>query len=91
MAVSAGLTTTTRATCGPQNPLDLPPRPGHLERHSVRRRQALREQLERLRRRRDPTGRAQITVLDDSDLTEIAVHIQADRSPDRTHLALLHA
>ena len=42
---------------------------------SVRRAQALREQLEPLRRRLYPTRRAHRAVLRDRDLAEIAVHV----------------
>jgi hypothetical protein len=42
-----------------------------------------------LRRRLDPTRRAQLTSLHDRDLTKIQVHVQSDRSPDHRHLVLL--
>jgi hypothetical protein len=54
---------------------DLPRAPRHLQSHPIARRQTLREQLKPLRRRRDPTGRAQRAALNDRDLTEIAVHV----------------
>ena len=47
------------------------------------------EQLQLLGRRIDPARRAHLTVLGDRDLTEIAMHIQPDRSTDRSHLVLL--
>src|ERR1019366_8614879 len=51
----------------------------------IRRQQALRQHLQRLRRRRNPTRRAHLPVLADSDLTEIQVHVQPNRSTDRLH------
>src|SRR5215207_7094565 len=69
-----------------EDPRDLPRAPRHLECHPVRRRQALREQLHLLRRRRDPTSAANRAALDERDLAEIAAHVQPDRSSDRSHL-----
>jgi hypothetical protein len=57
----------------------------HLQRHPVARVQTLREQLKRLRCRRDPPGRAQPALRDDRHLAEIAMHVQRYRS----HLVLL--
>src|SRR5215218_8620864 len=74
-----------------EDPRDLPRAPRHLQRHPIARRKTRREQLKPLRRRRDPTSRAQRAALDDRDLAEIAVHVQADRSPHRSHLALLYS
>src|SRR5258706_2051768 len=64
---------------------DLPGVAGHLERDVVVRPEALREQLERLRCRLDPAGRAHFTVLDQGDLAEVAVDVQ----PNCSHLILL--
>jgi hypothetical protein len=57
------------------DPGDLPGVAGHLERHPIVRAQALREQLEPLRRRLDPPRRAHHPRLADRDLTEIAMHV----------------
>src|SRR3954464_8811432 len=45
--------------------------------------QALREQLDHLRARRDPPRGSHLAPLGDRDLTEVTVHIQ----PDRSHFA----
>jgi hypothetical protein len=58
-----------------EDPRDLPRVAGHLKRHPIIRAQALREQLEPLRRRLDPTRRTHSTVLRDRDLAEIEVHV----------------
>ena len=66
-----------------EDPRDLPalPSTSNATRSSA---QALRKQLQPLRRGRDPTGRTHATVLDDRDLAEIQVHIQPDRPPHRS-------
>jgi hypothetical protein len=58
----------TLLVVSPQDARDLPRAPVTGESHSFRRRQALREQLERLRRHRDPTGGEKRAALDDRDL-----------------------
>jgi hypothetical protein len=73
----------------PQDPRDLPRGAGHLQRHPVARAQARREQLQRLGCRSDPPRGSHLPGLPDSDLTEIAVHIQPDRSTNRTHFVRL--
>ena len=67
---------------------DLPGAAGDLHRHPVRRLQARRQRLERLRRHRHPTRRAHHPVLADRDLTEITVQVQADRPTDPSHQRL---
>ena len=52
----------------PSGAADVADRRQQARRHPVGRRQALREQLERLRRRRDPTGGAKRAALDERDL-----------------------
>ena len=58
-----------------KDPRDLPRVAGHLKRDPIIGARALREQLEPLRPRLDPTGRAHRTVLRDRDLTEIQMHV----------------
>jgi hypothetical protein len=48
---------------------------GRLENHPIIRRDALREQLQLLRRRRDPSGRARSAAVSDRDLAEVAIHV----------------
>jgi hypothetical protein len=62
------------------DPRDLPRIAGHLKRDPVTRIEALREELERLRARRDPPARTQPAVGDDRHLAEVAVDIQRYRS-----------
>jgi hypothetical protein len=57
---------------------DLPRVAGHLERHPIAAVEALGEQLEPLGRRLDPPGRAQLALLCDRHLTEIAVDVESD-------------
>ena len=66
-----------------EDPRDRQRVAGRLQHHPVRRRQAPREQLQLLRRRRDPPGRARPAALADRDLAEVAMHIQPDRSAHR--------
>jgi len=54
-----------------------------LERNNISRRQAAREQLQRLNPRRDPPGRSHLSILRDRDFAEVAVYIQ----PKRAHAA----
>ena len=72
-----------------EDPRDLPRAPGHLQRHPILPAKTRGEQLKPLRRRLDATRRAHHTSLRDRDLAEIAMHIQPDRSADRSHLVLL--
>ena len=72
-----------------QDPRDLPGAPGHLQSDPIIRAQALRKQLQLLRRSLDPARRAHSPRLDDRDLAELQVHVQPDRSPERLHLVLL--
>ena len=65
------------------DPRDLPRVAGHLQRHPIARAEALREQLQRLRRRLDPARRADLAGLDDRDLAEVAMHVQPDRPHHR--------
>ena len=59
-----------------QDPRDLPRVAGHLEHHPIACAEALREQLERRRRRLDPARRTDLARLGDRDLAEIAVDVQ---------------
>jgi len=61
------------------DPRDLPRVPGHLKRDPILRAQAGGEQLQPLRRGRDPSARAKLTILDERDLTEIEMNVQRDR------------
>lgn len=63
-----------------EDPGDLPAAARHLQRHPVRRHQALRQSGDPVRRARDPTSRAHHPVLTNRDLTELPVHIQTDRA-----------
>jgi hypothetical protein len=82
MPVSSGETTTTLLARGLEDPGDLPAAARHLQRHPIRWQQALRQRLDPLQRARHPARRADIAVLADRDLAEVAVHIQAN-SHDR--------
>jgi hypothetical protein len=59
-----------------QDPRDLPRVARHLQRDTIVRIQALREQLERLRPGLDPPSRAQPALGDDRHLAEVAMDIQ---------------
>ena len=63
-----------------EDPRDLPRVTGHLERHLVIGCEALGEQLQVLRRARDTPPLAATAAIEDRDLAEVAMHIQADRS-----------
>ena len=63
-----------------EQPRDLPTRTRHLQRHPVGRQQTLGQQPQALRCARHPPRGADLPVLADRDHTEIAVHIQADRT-----------
>ena len=65
-----------------EDPRDLPAAARHLQRHPIRRHQALRQHLQPLRRARHPTAGADLAVLTDRDHAEVTVNIQADRSTD---------
>ena len=65
---------------GLEQPRDLPAAARHLQRDPVRRQQALRQRRETIRRARHATDGADLPVLANRDHTEIAVHIQADRT-----------
>jgi hypothetical protein len=69
----------------PQDPRDGERRAGRLQHHLIVRRQALREQLKRRRRRLDPRPVPNLTALGERHLAEIPVHVQSDA----THPALL--
>ena len=60
------------------SPRDLPRVPRHLEHHPIIWAKARGEQLDLLGLGLDAAGRANLTILDDRDLTEIQVHIQRD-------------
>jgi hypothetical protein len=62
--------------------------PRYLERHPIIRPKAPREQLDLLGLGFDSTGGADLTILDDRDLTEIQVHVQRDRPHDYRLLRL---
>ena len=64
---------------GLEQPRDLPAAARHLQRDPVRQ-QALRQRRETIRRARHATDGADLPVLANRDHTEIAVHIQADRT-----------
>jgi len=72
-----------------KDPRDLPRAARHLERHPILWVKARAKQLQLFWCRVDPTCRAHLTILRDRDLTEIAVHVQPNRSTDRSHLVLL--
>ena len=55
--------------------------PGRLKHHLIILVKALREQLERGRRRLDPASTADLATLHNRDLAEVAMHIK----PDKTH------
>jgi len=59
-------------------PRDLPRVPRHLKRHSIIRAKALSEHPYLLWLGLEPPGGANLTILDDCDLTEIQTHIQRD-------------
>ena len=63
-----------------EDPRDLPCIAGHLKRHPVVRREALREQLQVLRSARYTPPSAAPAAVEDRDLAEVAMHIQPDRS-----------
>ncbi len=54
--------------------------PGRLEHHLIIDGKALREQLERSRRRLDSPNAADLTTLCDRDLAEVAVHVERDEA-----------
>jgi hypothetical protein len=56
-----------------------------LQHHAISRRQAPREQLKLLRRARDPPSRPCPAAVGDSDLTEVAMDIQPDRTSRPFH------
>ena len=67
----------------PRNPAGQQPHdrvrvPGRLQRDLVAGRQAVGEDPQRLRRRRDPPGLADQAVLPDRDLRELAMHIESE-------------
>jgi hypothetical protein len=62
------------------DPRDLPRVAGHLNRATITRIHAPREQLQRSRPGRDPARRAQSALGDDRDLAEVAVDVQRYRS-----------
>jgi hypothetical protein len=68
-----------------EDPRDLPAAARHLQRHPIRRHQALRQHCQSLRRARHASAGAHLAVLTDRDHAEITVNIQADRttSPPR--------
>ena len=78
MPVSVGLTTRTCATCGSINRAISHAFPDTSSATRSSGAKAPREQLDLLGLSLDPTGRAELTILDDRDLTEIQVHIQRD-------------
>jgi hypothetical protein len=63
----------------------ISPVPCHLKRHPIIRTEASGEQRYLLRLGLDPTRGANLTILDDRDLTEIQMNVQ----PDRSHHNLL--
>jgi hypothetical protein len=63
--------------------------PHHLKRNAIIWAQTPGEQLNLLRLGVDPPSGANLTILNDRDLTEIQVHIQRDRPPDYRHPVLL--
>jgi hypothetical protein len=71
-----------------QNPRDLPRVAGHLEHHPIARAEALREQLERRRRRLDPARRTELARLGNRDLAEIPVDIQPNAPHPFSFLAV---
>ena len=71
-----------------EDPRDLPRVAGHLEHHPIARAQALREQLQRLRRRLDPARRTDLARLHDRDLAEVAVNVQPNASHPFSFLAV---
>ena len=71
-----------------QDPRDLPRVAGHLEHHPIACAEALREQLERRRRRLDPPRRTHLARLDDRDLAEIAVDVQPNAPHPLSFLAV---
>jgi len=78
---SAALASTTRATCG-RSSRAIAIAPLVVSSTMIGGAQALGEQPERLWRGRDPARAADLAVLNDRDLTEVAVNIQ----PYRAHL-----
>ena len=63
-----------------KDPRDLPTATRHLQRHPIRRQQTLRQRPDPVRRARHPTRRPHHPVLTDRDHTELAMHVQADRT-----------
>ena len=63
-----------------EDPRDLPRIAGHLQRHLVIGREALREQLQVLCGVRDSPAPAAPAAIEDRDLAKVAMHVQTDRS-----------
>jgi hypothetical protein len=73
-----------------EDPRHLPAAAGDLQRHPIRRHQALGQQGQSLRRARHPSAGTHLTVLTDRDHAEVTVNVQADRPtgpPAQRHLS----